>query len=226
MIRALKWSGAAAVAFFIFTFAWALSYRWIDPPRTPLMIVRALADGAATQQQWRRLDEIAPEMTLAVIAGEDQRFFLHRGFDFVEIQRAWEASQDGGRLRGASTLSQQTAKNVFLFPTRSWLRKGLEVYFTGLIEVLWGKARILEVYLNVAETGPGIYGVDAAGRHYFDHGADALTRTEAAAIAAVLPNPRERNPSEPSATVAQRRNWILKQMQNLGGANYLAPLRR
>ena len=224
-VRAAKWSGIAAAAFLVSTFLWALTYRWVDPPRTPLMIGRALFDGASTQQQWRDLDATAAPMILAVIAAEDQRFFQHRGFDFVELRAAWAAHQEGARLRGASTLSQQTAKNVFLLPTRSWLRKGLEVYFTGLIEVLWGKRRILEVYMNVAETGPGIYGVDAAMQHYFGHSAATATRSEAAAIAAVLPNPRERDARAPSAQTAKRRDWIAGQMHNLGGTAYLAPLK-
>jgi monofunctional biosynthetic peptidoglycan transglycosylase len=159
-------------------------------------------------------------MKLAVIASEDQNFFSHSGFDLKAIEKATkfnkqQTSKKKKRIRGASTISQQTAKNVFLFPARNWLRKGLEVYFTILIELLWSKQRILEVYLNVIETGNGIYGVEAASNFYFHTSAKNLSRDQAAAIAAIIPNPRKWNATESSGYVAKRKKWILSQLNNV-----------
>lgn len=176
------------------------------------------------EQQWRAWGELSDHAKLAVIAAEDQRFPVHRGFDLVELRRAWEASRNGARLRGASTLSQQTAKNLFLWSGRSWVRKGLEAWFTLLIEALWPKERILEVYLNIAEWDTGVFGLEAAARHYFGVSAARLTPHQASLLAAILPNPRGRNAARPSAQVAQRATWIRQQMRNLGGATYLERL--
>lgn len=151
------------------------------------------------QRQWRSWDNLSNNAKLAVIAAEDQRFPIHRGFDVVELRRAWEASRDGSRLRGASTLSQQTAKNVFLWSGRSWLRKGLEAWFTLLIETFWSKQRILEVYLNVAEWDTGVFGLEAAADHYFGASGSALTERQASLLAAILPSPRTRSASRPDA---------------------------
>lgn len=177
--------------------------------------------GARIEKSWVDLESISPEAVLAVLAAEDQRFFTHGGFDIREIQAALAARQNGERLRGASTISQQTAKNVFLWNSRSWVRKGLEVYFTWLAEQLWGKARILEVYLNCAEMGDGLYGIEAAAQEYFKKPASALTAREGALLAAILPNPRERSPLAPSDYVLDRQEWILGQMKNLGGRRFL-----
>ena len=174
-----------------------LLFRYLPVPVTPLMLIRSgeqLSAGKKMQLQhnWVSFNEISKNLSLAVVCSEDQNFMNHFGFDFKAIEQSVEASRKGKkRLRGASTISQQTAKNVFLWPGRSWVRKGFEVYFTVLIEILWSKERILEVYLNSIEMGNGIYGAEAASRAYFKKNAKNLSKTQAAAIAAVLPNPRE-----------------------------------
>lgn len=157
-------------------------------------------------------------MTLAVVASEDNRFLEHHGFDLEAIEKALDYNQKkkGKKVRGASTISQQTAKNVFLWPQRSWIRKGLEVYFTVLIEFVWGKKRIMEVYLNVAETGKGIYGVEMAAQQYFGKPASRLTRSESALLAAILPNPLKWNPANPTPYLRERKDWILWNMGNIG----------
>jgi monofunctional biosynthetic peptidoglycan transglycosylase len=169
---------------------------------------------------WVSIDGISKNLVLAVICSEDQNFMNHFGLDIKAIERSVEASKKGTRrLRGASTISQQTAKNVFLWPDRSWVRKGLEVYFTMLIEIVWSKQRILEVYLNSIEMGNGIYGAEAASQYYFKKNARNLSRTQAAAIAAVLPNPREYSANPPSSYIKSRIHWILGQMSQLGELN-------
>lgn len=180
----------------------------------------ANGDKLRLQKKWVSWSKISDNMKLAVIASEDQNFFNHSGFDFKAIEKATkfnekQATKKKKRLRGASTISQQTAKNVFLFPARSWLRKGLEVYFTFLIELLWSKQRILEVYLNVIETGNGIYGVEAAANNYFNTTAKNLNKSQAAAIASIIPNPRKWSATAPSAYVNKRKSWILGQMSQV-----------
>jgi monofunctional biosynthetic peptidoglycan transglycosylase len=210
--------------YFILTILWAFFYRFINPPFTPLMVVRYVQDdkpGKVLQKNWKDIDYISKNAVLAVIAAEDQSFFSHWGFDFNEINKAVLAYEKRGGFRGASTISQQTAKNVFLLPVRSWLRKGFESYFTILIELLWGKKRIIEVYLNVAELGEGIYGVEAASNHYFGKPSGALTMKESAFLASLLPNPRLYYKKEYSDYRKQRIGWILKQMKNLGGVEFL-----
>ena len=198
-----------------------LSLRWFDPPFSAVMLQRFASEGAPQRQQWADLDQTGPYIALAVVAAEDQRFPEHRGFDTEEIIAAIERHMDGGRLRGASTISQQVARNLFLWQGRSFIRKGLEVWFTGLIETLWPKRRILEMYLNFAEMGERTFGVAAASRRYFAVKPDRLSRQQAALIAAVLPNPVIYRVDAPSAHVRKRRDWILQQMQNLGGQAYL-----
>ncbi|MFY0992540.1 monofunctional biosynthetic peptidoglycan transglycosylase [Halomonas sp. C05BenzN] len=176
------------------------------------------------EHQWRARDALSDHAKLAVIAAEDQRFPLHRGFDVDEMRRAWEASRNGGRLRGASTISQQTAKNLFLWTGRSWLRKGLEAWFTLLIETLWPKERILEVYLNIAEWDHGVFGLEAAARHYFGVSAAELNVHQASRLAAILPNPRAWDAARPGPHVERRSAWIRQQMNNLGGIAYLEQL--
>ena len=168
------------------------------------------------QQRWRPWDELSDNAKLAVIASEDQRFPMHHGFDFNQMQKALDAWFSGDSLRGASTISQQTAKNLFLWTDRSWVRKGLEAWFTVLIELLWPKERILEVYLNIVEFDRGVFGLEAASRHYFGVGADQLSAAQAARLAAVLPNPRERSASHPGPRTARHAAWIQRQMNNLG----------
>ena len=199
-----------------------LLFRVVPVYLTPLMVLRSLeqigGDKPVTlKHQWLPLESISKNMALAVICSEDQNFFNHYGIDFKAIQSALKDSKQGtGRLRGASTISQQTAKNVFLWPSRSWLRKGLELYFTLLIETLWPKERILEVYLNSIEMGRGVYGAEAAAHYYFKKTAGDLSRREAAAIAAALPNPREYPVNPPSSFMQSRISWILKQMRLFG----------
>jgi len=196
--------------------------RFIDPPTTAF-ILRDRFDawrGNETryvfQRAWVDSQRISAQLKLAVVASEDQKFPTHHGFDFEQINDAWEQREQGRKQRGASTISQQVAKNVFLWPTRSWLRKGLEAYFTVLIETFWSKQRILEVYLNVAEFGRGVYGAEAAARRYFHKSAAQLSAREAALLAAVLPNPRRLRAEKPSPYVRHRVATIVAQMQVLG----------
>jgi len=195
--------------------------RWLDPPLSAVMLQRLASEGGPQQQQWVDIDRISPYMSLAVVAAEDQRFPVHSGFDTEEIIAAIERHLDGGRLRGASTISQQVARNLYLWQGRNFIRKGLEVWFTGLIETLWPKRRILEMYLNFAETGERTFGVAAASELYFGVSPDRMTRQQAALVAAVLPNPVVFRVDAPSGHVRKRRDWILQQMRNLGGPAYL-----
>ena len=188
-----------------------LIHAVIPPPITLLMVTR-LFEGEGLHVRWRGLDDMSPDLVDAVIAAEDARFCEHDGFDFEAIEEAMEENARGGRMRGASTITQQTAKNVFLWPGRDWIRKGLEAGYTVLIEAIWPKRRIVEVYLNVAEMGPGVYGAEAAARHWFGKSASELTRTEAARLAAILPNPREYNASNPGPYVRRRTRSILGNM--------------
>jgi monofunctional biosynthetic peptidoglycan transglycosylase len=203
------------LALFIGHVAYAVSLAWIDPPLT-LTQLGAVWDGLGLERDYIDLDEISPHARLAVIAAEDQLFAEHGGFDVRSIERALEDRAGGeGSLRGASTISQQTAKNVFLWQGRSWLRKGLEAYFTVLIELVWGKERILEVYLNVIEIGPGVFGIEAAAQHHFDKPASQLTRREAALIASCLPNPRRYAIEPLTPHVRNKSEWVLEQMELL-----------
>ncbi len=202
---------------FLFSIFMVVIYRWVPVPFTPLMAIRYLENPEEDiRHDWVPSEEIANNLKLAVIASEDQNFPKHNGFDYEAIEKAIEENKKGKRVRGASTISQQTAKNVFLWPQRSWFRKGLEVYFTFWIELLWSKDRILEVYLNSIEMGKGIYGAEAAAQAWFGKSAANLTAYEAAAIAAILPNPREYRAKPASNYIAGRQAWIVRQMRNLG----------
>lgn len=204
--------------------------RWIPPPTSLFMLIAkasTVIDGDRDFElhyRWVSWEEIAPPVKLAVVAAEDQLFARHLGFDLNAIQQAFEYNQKGKHIRGASTISQQTAKNLFLYPGRSYVRKALEAYFTALIELLWPKQRILEVYLNIAQFGKGIYGVSEAGRLFFGKPASRLSGRDAALLAAVLPNPVLLRADRPSAYVERRRQWILRQMKQLGGTAYLEEL--
>jgi monofunctional biosynthetic peptidoglycan transglycosylase len=218
-------AGAAAVLLASSVLA-TLLLRWVPPISSAMMVERQLAALFRGQKyyptyEWARWDRISPAAPLAVIAAEDQRFADHNGFDLESLQKALDDHERGRRLRGASTISQQVAKNLFLWSGRSFVRKGLEAYFTVLIETLWPKRRILEVYLNIAEMGDGVWGVQAASRRYFGKPASGLTAREAALLAAVLPNPRRLRANRPSAYVEERRAWILRQMEQLGGTAYI-----
>jgi monofunctional biosynthetic peptidoglycan transglycosylase len=179
-------------------------YRALPPPATPLMLLR-LVDGNSIHKSWRPLDHISAHLIRAAMAGEDVRFCRHHGFDWNAIETAWDRYQSGhGRLLGASTISMQTAKNVFLWPGRDWLRKALEAYFTVLIELAWGKRRIIEIYLNVVEWGPGVYGAEAAAQYHFHKPAAALTTGEAVRLAAALPDPLDWSPRRPGRRLLAR----------------------
>ncbi len=200
--------------------------RWIRPLTTAVMVERrlgALLHGRAytLRYNWIGWNRMSPHAAVAFVAAEDQRFPEHHGFDVESIQKAIDAHERGRRLRGASTITPQVAKNVFLWSGRSFVRKGLEAYFTALIELTWSKRRILEMYLNVAELGDGVFGVEAASRRYFHKPASRLTPDEAALLAAVLPNPLRFHVDRPSAYVEERRGWILEQMGQLGGAAFV-----
>jgi monofunctional biosynthetic peptidoglycan transglycosylase len=191
--------------------------RWVPPPTSAVILSRWLSEGEHQDYQWVALERISPDAALAVVASEDQKFPTHRGFDLDAIQDAVEQHAQGGHLRGASTLTQQVARNLFLWQGRSFLRKGLEAWMTILLEIFWSKERILEVYLNIAETGRQTFGVQAASLKFFSRPASAITREQAALLAAVLPNPRRFQAGRPSAYVIGRRNEILRQMAQLGG---------
>ena len=215
--KTVKW---IVVAFFASTILSVVVLRWVPVYFTPLMFIR-LAQQQANHQEltlhhhWVPLDEIAPSLPLAVMASEDARFLQHHGFDFKAIEQAAmrNIKHPDKRKHGASTISQQTAKNVFLWPGRSWVRKGFEVYFTGLIELLWSKERIMEVYLNSIEMGDGIYGADAVAEHHFGTTAAELTRGQCALIAVSLPNPRRFNSGQPSPYMLKRQRRILHEMR-------------
>lgn len=204
-----------------------LAWRWLDPPTTSFILQRkvaAIVDGDRARdvrQTWVDWERISPHMGLAVIASEDQRFAEHFGFDLDAIQSAIEERERGGRVRGASTISQQVAKNLFLWPGKSYVRKGLEAYLTVLIETFWPKQRILEVYVNIAQFGDKTFGVGAASRRFFGKPARALTAREAALLAAVLPNPVRMRAYDPSPYVKRRARWIQRQMWRLGGTNFV-----
>ena len=222
--RLVKFVLKAVLFVLLLTVGWVFLYRFVNPPVTPLMVMKYFEEGKPIKKKWKDYKDISGNMKLAVIAAEDQTYPLHKGFDVDSILGAIEDKNRGKRLRGASTISQQTAKNVFLWPSRTWARKGAETYFTFLIENLWGKKRILEVYLNVMETGPGIYGAEKAAEVYFGKAAKNLTKGEAALIAAVLPNPERMSLGRPSDYVKGRQAWIMGQMDNLGGTAYLKRL--
>ncbi|MEH6306861.1 monofunctional biosynthetic peptidoglycan transglycosylase [Olivibacter sp. CPCC 100613] len=206
-----------ALYFMIITGGWVFIFRFINPPITWLMLQRGVErkfDGKdwKLEKHWVSYDELSDNLKKAAIAGEDANFMEHAGFDIRAIRDAYKKNQAGKAMRGGSTISQQTAKNVFLWPGRSWVRKGFESYFTILIELLWGKKRILEVYLNVIETGDGLYGAYAATRTNFNKPASSLTKRQAALIIAVLPNPRRWSPARPTAYINRKANAIVRYM--------------
>ena len=202
---------------FLFSIFIVVVYKWVPVPFTPLMAIRYFENPEEKiEHDWVPIEDISRHLQLAVITSEDQNFVKHKGFDFEAIKKAMEDNRSGRRIRGASTISQQTAKNVFLWPGRTWFRKGMEAYFTFLIEMLWSKERILEVYLNSIEMGKGVYGAQAAAKHWFGKEASLLSAYESAAIAAVLPNPREYRASPASNFIQRRKNWIVNQMHNYG----------
>ncbi|MBQ5839949.1 MAG: monofunctional biosynthetic peptidoglycan transglycosylase [Bacteroidaceae bacterium] len=221
--KILRWSIGL---FFASSLLAVIVYKWVPVPVTPLMLIRCCQQMSKGEKirlkfHWVKLDEeITPELAIAVVASEDQKFLSHNGFDLDAISLAWEERVEGKRKRGASTISQQTAKNVFLWPGGGWFRKGLEAYFTILIELIWDKHRIMEVYLNVIEMGDGIYGADALAWQHFGRSADRLTRANCALIAATLPNPLKYSSKNPSKYMLRRQTQIMQQMKNLGSIKW------
>jgi monofunctional biosynthetic peptidoglycan transglycosylase len=211
LLKALLW-------FAVISVLWVVVYKFIPVPFTPLMAIRYFEADQKTEikHQWKSLEEISPYLQLAVICSEDQHFVKHNGFDVKSIKKAYKSNKKGQKLRGGSTISQQTAKNVFLWPQRSWLRKGLETWFTFLIETIWSKERILEVYLNSIEMGEGVYGAEAASNYWFNKSALQLTTDNAAALASILPNPRKYRAHPPTNFIRNRIYWVKNQMQNYG----------
>lgn len=221
--KLFKWIFKAAIVFVALSVFSVIVFRWVPVPFTLLMLIRNVeqwskGEKAPFEHDWVSINKISPNLGKAVIVSEDQKFMEHFGFDFEAMEKAFERNKTRKRIKGGSTISQQTAKNVFLWPRRSYLRKGFEVYFTFLIEVFWSKERILEVYLNSIEMGKGIYGAEAAAQHWFRKPAAKLSRYEAASIAAILPNPRKYKANTSSGYIGRRKNWILRQM------NYYGPL--
>lgn len=220
--KIIVWS---AFATFLSTIFMVVILKWFPVYVTPLVFLRAgeyalAGKWVSIQKDWVSLDEISPHLRKAVIASEDPKFLSHSGFDFEAIAKAIDANKRRKVKMGASTISQQTAKNVFLYPSRTFVRKGLEAYFTLLIENIWDKRRILEVYLNVIELGPGIYGAEAASRHYFQKSARNLAQGEAQLFAAILPNPRKWNPRRPTNFVLRRRNFIKRNLALIGNSYF------
>ncbi len=215
--RIIRW---IVLLFFGSTILSVFAYKWLPVYVTPLMVIRCVqqvrrGETIRLRHHWVPMEEMSIYMPVAVMASEDQRFLEHRGFDLVEIENAIREQVSGRRKRGGSTISQQTAKNVFLWPGRSWVRKGLEVYFTALIELVWGKHRIMEVYLNSIEMGDGIYGAEAVAQWHFGRSASELTRPNCALVAATLPNPIKFSSKEPSPYMLRRQTAIMKQMRHI-----------
>jgi len=220
-MRLRRWTIRVLAAVLLLSIVPVLVLRWVAPPTSSVILQRSFSEGQPQDYQWVPITRISPYAALAVVAAEDQKFPQHHGFDIAAIRDAVHSNASGGRLRGASTLTQQVARNLFLWQGRSYLRKGLEAWFTVLLEVLWSKERILEVYLNIAETGRQTFGVEAAAWRFFQRPASALSREQAALIAAVLPSPRRSRLDRPSDYILQRQERILQQMQQLGGTAWL-----
>lgn len=221
--RILFWLLRTVFSLMILSLAWVVAYKYITPPISGMMIYKWWdQENYTIDYRWQDLQEIDSSLPLAFICSEDQKFLNHNGFDVTAIRKAIETNKTSEKRRGASTISQQVAKNVFLLPTKSYLRKGLEVYFTFLIELIWGKERIIEVYVNVVELGEGVYGVEAAAQKWFKKPAAELTRNDAALIATSLPNPLFYKLKKPSAYMYKRQQWVLRQMRNLGGEGILS----
>ena len=218
-IFAIVWK--TCLAFIVLSIVSVIAFRWVSVPITPLMVIRNIEQigdgkGLVMKHDWVELEEISPKLQLAVVCSEDQNYLKHFGVDWGAIEKAMKENEKGKRVRGGSTITQQTAKNVFLWQGRSYLRKGLELWFTLLIEVFWSKERIMEVYLNSIEMGNGIYGAEAASQHWFHKSAKKLTKDEAAAIAAILPNPLRYKANPASSYISQRKAWIKQQMNFWG----------
>jgi monofunctional biosynthetic peptidoglycan transglycosylase len=218
LFKALLWFFGLSLFFVVF-------FKFVPVPFTPLMVIRAIENKAAGKEvffshDWEPIENISMNLQKAVIASEDGTFLKHNGFDFVAMQKAYKSNERGRRIKGGSTISQQTAKNVFLWQGRSYLRKGLEAYFTVLIEIIWGKERIMEVYLNSIEMGNGVYGAQAAAEHWYRKDASSLTPMQAAGIAAILPNPRKYSATSSSSYINRRKAKIVRVMRTVGKIDY------
>lgn len=223
--KIFNWIKKAMLWFFGISIFLVILFKWVPVPFTPLMLTRVVQskmDGkdAIFSHDWESLENISPNLQKAVIASEDGNFLKHKGFDFDAMKKAFENNNKGRRLKGGSTISQQTAKNVFLWHGRSYIRKGLEAYFTILIELFWGKERIMEVYLNSIEMGNGVYGAQAATQHWYQKNANSLSPREAAGIAAILPNPRKFKASNSSSYINKRKGKIMRVMRQTGNIEY------
>jgi monofunctional biosynthetic peptidoglycan transglycosylase len=219
----VPWLLRAGVIFIGGSILWVVLYRFVPPPITFTMI-GDIVGGRSVTKDWMPLSEMDPDMARAAISAEDGNFCRHHGFDFTAIEKAYSGNEAGKRFRGGSTISQQTAKNAFLWQGRSWIRKGLETWFTGLIELIWGKKRIMEVYLNIAETGIGTYGANAGAMRYFHHDASRLTPTEASRLAAILPLPKKRDAIDPHGFVRRYGDRISKRLAPMQRGGYLSCL--
>jgi len=218
LLKALLW-------FFGISVALVVLFKFVPVPFTPLMVIRYFENKAAGKEiyfshNWEPIDKISMNLQKAVIASEDGTFLTHNGFDFIAMQKAYKSNERGRKIKGGSTISQQTAKNVFLWQGRSYLRKGLEAYFTVLIEIIWGKKRIMEVYLNSIEMGDGVYGAYAATEHWYRRDASSLTLQQAAGIAAILPNPRKYKATSSSSYINNRKTKIVRIMKHIGKVEY------
>lgn len=223
--RIFRWVWKAILWFIGLSILSVIVFKWVPVPITPLMMTRAIEnkiDGKdmVLSHDWEPIENISPNLQKAVIASEDGNFLKHNGFDFDAMQKAFKNNKKGKKLKGGSTISQQTAKNVFLWQGRSYLRKGLEAYFTVLIELIWGKERIMEVYLNSIEMGNGVYGAEAATQHWYRKSAKSLTKNEAAGIAAILPNPRKYKATNSSSYIERRKSKIVRVMNQIGKIEY------
>ena len=211
--------------FFGLSLFFVVLFKFVPVPFTPLMVIRAIENKVSGKEvffshDWEPIENISMNLQKAVIASEDGTFLKHNGFDFVAMQKAYKSNERGRRIKGGSTISQQTAKNVFLWQGRSYVRKGLEAYFTVLIEIIWGKERIMEVYLNSIEMGNGVYGAQAAAEHWYRKGASGLTPKQAAGIAAILPNPRKYAATSSSSYINRRKAKIVRVMRTVGKIEY------
>ncbi|MFK8031931.1 MAG: monofunctional biosynthetic peptidoglycan transglycosylase [Gammaproteobacteria bacterium] len=223
--RFISWTFYTALALLLFTFATVITLRWVEPPVTAFMMLHNPNSLEDTRFEWRDKEHLGDAFALAVMAAEDQNFPNHRGLDVDAIAKALEEHEESGRLRGASGISQQLAKNLFLWPKRSFVRKGLEAYLAVVMELMLPKDRILELYVNVVELGPGLYGVPAASKHYFGTSPSGLTAEQAALLAAVLPNPRRLNAATPSDYVRERQRWIAEQAERLQRGGWLEAIK-
>lgn len=228
--KALKWLLRVAAGAILLTLLSTLALKWINPPTSSFMLQRSIGarmagdENFTLRHEWVPWERISSHIKMAVITAEDQRFADHWGIDLESLRQAIDEYERGASLRGASTLTQQLAKNLFLWPGRSWVRKGLEAWFSLLMEGILGKRRILELYLNMAEFGEGIYGVEAASRYFYGKSAEHLNRAESALMATVLPSPRRYNLANPSMYMYERQAWILRYMNLLGNDRYLEQL--